>query len=114
MIVLQRYGRFFERRCVPAVQPLGEVVCPASGCCLPSLRRGGTVRETNGGISSLRFSEGLNAEVQTFRVPETCCKACSLTARRLAGWWILREVLRACLRLVRLLPDARVSDPSGG
>lgn len=92
----------------------GEVVWLASGCfpALPSVRRQGL--ETNGGISSFQFSESLNAEVQTFLVPETCYKACNLTARRLAGWWILREVLRVCLRLPRLLPDPRVSDPNSG
>lgn len=36
--------------------------------------------QTNGGIRSFQFSESLNAEVQTFLVPETCSKACNLAA----------------------------------
>lgn len=47
--------------------------CPPSGK--------GQGLETNGGISSFQFSESLNAEVQTFLVPETCYEACNLTAR---------------------------------
>lgn len=54
-------------------------------------------RWMSGGISSFQFSESFNAEVQTFLVPETCYKACNLTAGRLAGWWILPAVLRVCI-----------------
>lgn len=51
----------------------------APGCFRALLQQGGKAwRQTNGGISSFQFSEGLNAEVQTFLVPETC----NLTARR--------------------------------
>lgn len=67
----------------------------------------------SGGISSFQFSESFNAEVQTFLVPETCYKACNLTA-----WKISRVVDFTCgfesAYLVRLLPDARVSDPNSG
>lgn len=66
----------------------------ATGCFRALLQQGGKAwRQTNGGISSFQFSESLNAEVQTFLVPETC----NLTARRWAGWWILREVVRVYL-----------------
>lgn len=64
----------FEWHCIPTVQPPGEVVWLASGCfpVLPPVRRQGL--ETSGGISSFQFSESLNAEVQTFLVPETVPK----------------------------------------
>lgn len=101
----------FQWHWVPTGQLLGEVSWIASGCFFPpSLQWGGKIRsQTNGGIRCFQFSEGLNAEVQTFLVPETCYKACNLTARRPPGWWILHAVLRVYLDLVRLLPDAWVS-----
>lgn len=48
------------------------------------------------GLVPFSSQKVLNAEVQTFLMPETCYKACNLTARRLAGWWIWRAVLRVC------------------
>lgn len=53
--------------------------CLAPGCFRALLQRGGKAwRQTNGGIGSFQLSESLNAEVQTFLVPETC----NLTAGR--------------------------------
>lgn len=88
MIVLLRYEQFVNG--IVHRQPsLSE---KWSGCLpdasWPSLRWGGKAwGQTNGGIRSFQFSESLNAEVQTFLVPETCSKACNLAAS-LAAWWI--------------------------
>lgn len=88
MIALLRYEQFLNG-IVHRQSSLSE---KWPGCLLdaswPSLRWGGKAwGQTNGGISSFQFSESLNAEVQTFLVPETCSKACNLTARS-AAWWI--------------------------
>lgn len=91
MIVLLRYEQFVNG--IVHRQPsLSE---KWSGCLpdasRPSLRWGGKAwGQTNGGIRSFQFSESLNAEVQTFLVPETCSKACNLAASLAACWISVR------------------------